>query len=150
MIRRLEGIVKSRQRDMKKLSQYIFYILQTEPRPTKIISAGIISGNITILTGPRSSILYLYLRCLLSRTQRNLGGTSAIYHILLRLPETYRGICLDPTPISISFYTKLGFIYNMFSNVYILDKTDENIQKLKEKLRITTEFHSTYPDNIII
>ena len=53
------------------------------------------------------------------------------------------------------YYQKLGFIeYSTITkcvddDLHILDKTEENIRKLEEKLPhpITTEFYSTYPNN---
>lgn len=54
------------------------------------------------------------------------------------------------------YYTKLGFtVYegDVNVNILILDKIRENIEKLNGILQkrgeITTEFYSTYPDNII-
>ena len=79
----------------------------------------------------------------------NRGGTSAIYHILSRLPAKYSGIFLHTTWSARNFYKHLGFTEH--GDLMILDKTQKNIDILKAKLPqpIMTEFYSTYPDNII-
>ncbi len=72
-----------------------------------------------------------------------------IYHILKRLPDKYKCICLRTTTNSESFYKHLSFTEH--EDLIILDKTPENIHKLEAKLPhpITTEFYSTYLNNII-
>jgi len=149
--------IRSLSKKLSYVPQYIFYIFRTSPKPTKIISAGIISGNAVIsnYSGLRlQEKNYLFLRCLLSRETGNRGGTSAIHHILTKLPETYSGICLSTTRSPMDYYMKLGFtVYKGADNILILDKTRENIEKLngiiQKRGEITTEFHSTYPNNII-
>ena len=160
---RMSTILRGQERIKQPFRQYIFYIFRTEPRPTQIISAGIISGSqqISIITKNRQQKItgvitkyYLFLRCLLSRESGNRGGTSAIYHILTRLPEAYSGICLNNTPSSRTYYNKLGFHPDQLNQVLLLDKTPEIMNSLEEIIQkrgqITTEFYSTYPDNIII
>ena len=90
---------------------------------------------------------YFYINYLLSRERT--GGTGAIYHILNNLPPKYAGICLTSTESSRSFYKHIGFTGTNY--LFTLDKTRENISKLESKLPhpITTEFYSTYPNNII-
>jgi hypothetical protein len=153
MIQRIGSLSKNKQR---KVPQYMFYIFRIDPKPTKIISVGVISGNATIcrlLVEPLEAKNYLFLRCLLSREIENSGLSSAIYHILSKLPETYSGICLSTIDGDLHNYTNLGFTeVNRKNNLInlILDKTPENIERLKEIIgQITTEFYSTYPDNII-
>lgn len=70
---------------------------------------------------------------------------------LFSLPPNYAGIFLHSTESAKSFYKRLGFIEPKNEDLIILDKTPENIHKLEAKLPhpITTEFYSTYPDNII-
>ena len=100
----------------------------------------------TIISGNE----YLFIHYLLSKEKRNKGGINLVYHILKRLPDKkYKGICLRTTTNSESFYKHLGFTEH--EDLLILDKTPENIHKLESKLPhpITTEFYSTYPDNII-
>jgi len=48
-------------------------------------------------------------------------------------------------------YKRLGFIETKHEDLMILDKTEENINRLEVKLPhpITTEFYSTYLNNII-
>jgi hypothetical protein len=129
---------------------YIFYIYNKTNN--QIISTGIIGKNNFTLSR-RTGIdpkEYLHLEYLLSSERGNRGGTSAIYHILSRLLQTkYRGICLRPLCSVISFYEELGFTDH--EGLFTLDKTQENIDILESKLPhpITTEFYSTYPDNII-
>ena len=96
---------------------------------------------------------YLSIRCLLSRERGNRGGTSAIYHILDKLPEIYSGICLNSTRDSRDYYMKLGFIVESLGQALILNKTPEIMKHLtgiiERRGPITTEFYSTYPDNQI-
>ena len=160
LIKRIRSLSEQSHRK-PRVQQYIFYIFRTDPKPTKIISAGIISGEKQISTvntvNDKKRVItkyYLFLRCLLSRERGNRGGTSAIYHILLNLPECYNGgICLDSTADSIDYYRRLGFIWSNIGDVWILDKTPEIMENLKRIIEkrgtITTEFYSTYPDNII-
>ena len=157
LIKRIENLPSFRGK--KSHQPYIFYIFRTDPRPTKIISAGIISGSHTVSNMSnisRQGVVakyYLFIRCLLSRERGNRGGTSAIYHILDRLPEVYSGICLNSTRGSLEYYTKLGFIVDPTREALILNKTPEIMENLKGIIErrgpITTEFHSTYPNNII-
>jgi hypothetical protein len=67
------------------------------------------------------------------------------------LPPNYACIFLHSTESAKSFYKRLGFIKPEHEDLLILDKTPEIISRLEEKLPhpITTEFYSTYPDNII-
>ena len=158
-----EILHRNQTRIKSQFKQYIFYIFRTEPRPTQIISAGIISGShgTPIITKNRQGKItgtynknYLYLRCLLSRESGNRGGTSAIYHILTRLPKHYDGICLITTPSSRPYYNKLGFYLDALEQVRVLDKTPEIMSRLEEIIQkrgpITTEYYSTYPNNLII
>ena len=78
---------------------------------------------------------YLFIRCLLSRERGNRGGTSAIYHILDRLPEVYSGICLNSTRGSLEYYTKLGFIIDPTREALILNKNTRNYGKFKSNYR---------------
>ena len=124
----------------------LFYIYEKEN--DNIISIGAIGNN----TESYNKKLYLYISALLSKKKRNKGGSHAIYHILTHLPKKYSGICLYPTKGAFPFYVNLGFVKTSNSNhdINILDKTQETIEKLERKLSpITTEFYSTYPDNII-
>ena len=138
----------------------IFYIYDSSNN--KIVSLGIITPNYEWRSNNRKTIIhgrgeYLYINYLLSRIKG--GGINALYHILSRLPsDKYSGICLHPLRnLKEEYYQKLGFIeYSTITkcvddDLHILDKTDENIRKLEAKLPhpITTEFHSTYPNNII-
>ncbi len=68
---------------------------------------------------------------------------------LFSLPPNYAGIFLHSTESAKSFYKHLGFTEH--EDLMILDKTPENIHKLEAKLPhpITTEFYSTYLNNII-
>jgi hypothetical protein len=68
------------------------------------------------------------------------------------LPDIYPGVCLFSLNKTTNIiYKRLGFIKPEHEDLMILDKTPENIHKLESKLPhpITTEFYSTYPDNII-
>ncbi len=163
ILKSMGNISRGQERIKQSFKQYIFYIFRTEPRPTQIISAGIISGSkqISIITKNSQQTItgvitkhYLFLRSLLSRESGNRGGTSAIYHILTRLPEAYSGICLNNTPSSRPYYNKLGFHPDQLNQVLLLDKTPEIMKRLEEIIQkrgqITTEFYSTYPDNRII
>jgi hypothetical protein len=163
ILKRMSTILRGQERIKPPFRQYIFYIFRTEPRPTQIISAGIISGSqqISIITKNHQQKItgvitkyYLFLRCLLSREIGNRGGTSAIYHILTRLPEAYSGICLNNTPSSRPYYNKLGFHPDQLNQVLLLDKTPEIMNRLEQIIQkrgqIKTEFYSTYPDNLII
>jgi hypothetical protein len=125
----------------------IFYIYNNTN--LEIISIGVISiksDGTTLINGKE----YLYLEFLLSKEQGNRGGTSAIYHILSRLSAKYSGICLNSIETAFPYYMSLGFMIKS-EDLLILDKTEENIRKLEAKLPhpITTEFHSTYLNNII-
>ena len=153
----------NRERDIRKWDIVnIFYIYNLSNNI--IVSLGIISPNYESRRENRKMFIrgkeYLYIKYLLSRIKG--GGISALYHLLLKLPDRYSGICLHPaTGLLEKYYTDLGFIsYNkklglnhpiLGEDLLILDKTPENINKLEAKLPhpITTEFHSTYPDNII-
>jgi hypothetical protein len=142
----------------------IFYIYDSSNN--KIISLGIITPNYEsrhpncktiIYNSNKKRKEYLYINYLLSRIKG--GGINALYHILSRLPsDKYSGICLHPLRnLKNEYYQKLGFIeYSTITkcvddDLHILDKTEENIRKLEAKLPhpITTEFYSTYPNNII-
>jgi hypothetical protein len=164
ILKHMGNISRGQDRIKQSFKQYIFYIFRTEPRPTQIISAGIISGSkqISIVTrnnqGTPTGVItkhYLFLRSLLSRERGNRGGTSAIYHILTRLPEAaYSGICLNNTPSSRPYYNKLGFHPDQLNQVLLLDKTPEIMRSLEKIIQkrgpIITEFYSTYPGNRII
>jgi hypothetical protein len=131
----------------RNYENYIFYIYNITDNT--IISTGVIGKNDFTESGRIiiNSKEYLYIHYLLSRQKRNLGGTSAIYHILKRLPDKYRGICLRSTINAKSFYKGIGFIE--YEDLFILNR--ENLDKIEAKLPhpITTEFYSTYPGNII-
>lgn len=123
----------------------LFYIY--EKYNNEIISIGVF-GEPEIYNDK----FYLNISLLLSKKKRNLGGTHAIFHILSYLPEKkYAGICLYSTKGAFVFYDKLGFVKTTNRNfdLQILDKTQENIDRLKgiieRKGSITTEFYSTYP-----
>jgi len=127
---------------------YIFYIYDTEDN--RITSIGIIGEN--DFTDNDKIVInnkeYFYINYLLSIEIK--GGTSAIYHILNKLPlNKYAGICLTSTESAIDFYKHLGFTEH--KNLMILDKTDKNLAQIEAKLphQITTEFYSTYPNNEI-
>jgi len=125
----------------------LFYIYEKDNN--EIISIGVFGEPETY-----NDKFYLNISLLLSKKKRNLGGTHAIFHILSYLPDNkYAGICLYSTKGAFLFYDNLGFVKttNKNHNLRILDKTQENIHKLKAKLPhpITTEFYSTYPDNQI-
>ena len=69
---------------------------------------------------------------------------------LFSFPRIYAGVCLfSLNETTNTIYTKLGFTEH--EDLMILDKTDENLAQIKAKLPdpITTDFYSTYPDNII-
>ena len=131
----------------KMFQTNLFYIYEKD----KIVSIGAI-GKKAVKWNEKN---YLYLTYLLSKIKRNRGGINAIYHLLIRVPEKdVAGIFLCSEPESIEFYKKLGFIQDKkHGEAFTLDKTPENIQRLKEMIEsrgsITTEFHSTYPDNRI-
>jgi hypothetical protein len=131
----------------KMFQTNLFYIYEKD----KIVSIGAI-GKRAVEWNEKN---YLYLVYLLSKIKRNRGGINAIYHLLIRVPEKdVAGIFLCSEPDSIEFYKKLGFIQDKkHDEAFTLDKTQENIQRLKEMIEskgsITTEFHSTYPNNII-
>lgn len=130
----------------KSFQYYIFYIYNTTDN--EIISIGVISSSKPDINHKK----YLLIDFLASRKKRNRGATSAIYHILKRLPDIYAGVCLfSYNEITNAIYKRLGFIEPKNEDLIILDKTRENISKLESKLPhpITTEFYSTYPDNQI-
>jgi hypothetical protein len=156
VVREIEnnGIIKNRI--LREINDYIrlkntsndydynlFYIYDEKG----IISIGVIDKNPYIFNENLDKLKgkdYLYIKYLLSRKKGNRGGTSAIYHILSRLPEKYSGIFLHSTESAKSFYKGLGFIE--YQGLFILDKIPENIRKLEEKLSpITTDFYSSYP-----
>jgi hypothetical protein len=148
MIRCMQSIITSTR--TPKNPTHIFYIYRTDPKPKKIISAGAITGcsdeyNNTIQRYRK----YLYIRLLLSRERGNRGGTSAIYHILSKLPPDIYGISLYAIPSAVEYYLSLGFVINRTGCLMILDKTQKNIDKLKEIIErkgpITTEFYSNCP-----
>ena len=127
-------------------NNHIFYIYDT--KDNRVTSIGIVSNG--IIENGKITIRgkdYFFINYLLSGEKK--GGTSAIYHILNKLPPNYAGICLTSTESSRNFYKHLGFTGTNY--LFTLDKTSENISKLESKLPhpITTEFYSTYPDNII-
>lgn len=131
----------------KNYDNHIFYIYDT--KDNRVTSIGII-GNNGITENGRTKIYgieYFFINYLLSGEKK--GGTSAIYHILNKLPPNYAGICLTSTESTRGFYKHLGFTGTNY--LFTLDKTEENIRRLESKLPrpITTEFYSTYPDNII-
>jgi len=103
----------------------LFYIYEKD----KIVSIGAI-GKRAVEWNEKN---YLYLVYLLSKIKRNRGGINAIYHLLIRVPEKdVAGIFLCSEPDSIEFYKKLGFIQDKkHDEAFTLDKTQENIQRLK-------------------
>ncbi len=128
-------------------NNHIFYIYDT--KDNRVTSIGIVGKN-DITNNGKTTMRgkdYFFINYLLSGEKK--GGTSAIYHILNKLPPNYAGICLTSTESSRSFYKHIGFTGTNY--LFTLDKTRENISKLESKLPhpITTEFYSTYPDNII-
>ncbi len=128
-------------------NNHIFYIYDT--KDNRVTSIGIVGKN-DITNNGRTKISgkdYFFINYLLSGEKK--GGTSAIYHILNKLPPNYDGICLTSTESSRNFYKHLGFTGTNY--LFTLDKTPENIRRLKARLPhpITTEFYSTYPDNQI-
>jgi hypothetical protein len=130
------------------VTNHIFYIYDT--KDNRVTSIGIVGHNGGITNTGISKIKgkeYFFINNLLSGEEN--GGISAIYHILNNLPPKYAGICLTSTESERDFYIDLGFVGHQY--LFILDKTPENISKLEEKLPhpITTEFYSTYPNNII-
>ena len=140
----------SNYRNKTGSNNHIFYIYNTSDNT--IISTGVIGKNNFTRSGKTiiSGNEYLFIHYLLSKEKRNKGGVTAIYHILKRLlDKKYKGICLRTTTNSESFYKHLGFTEH--EDLMILDKTDENLAQIEAKLPhpITTEFHSTYPDNQI-
>jgi hypothetical protein len=148
MLRCMRAIIRSTR--TPENPTYIFYIYRTDPKPKKIISAGAITGcsdeyNNTIQRYRK----YLYISLLLSRERGNRGGTSAIYHILSKLPPDIYGISLYAIPSTVEYYFSLGFVINKTEYLMILDKTQKNIDKLKEIIErkgpITTEFYSNCP-----
>jgi hypothetical protein len=142
----------SRQKpESKKSKQYFFYVYRTNPKPNKIISVGVIPQQDT---ENRNYIKlndnYLFIGALLSRQRGNRGGTSAIYHILSKLPPIFIGICLSTTSNAMQYYTKLGFtIMPRKDNMLKLNKTEQNMAFLKGIIEkygpITTEFYSNCP-----
>jgi hypothetical protein len=137
-----------------KTPTFIFYIFRTDPKPTKIISAGAITGCSNEYNNSLQKYRkFLKISLLLSRQKGNRGGTSAIYHILLKLPEDIYGISLNSIESTYEYYLSLGFTINHTGFLLILEKTQENINNLKRIIekygRITTEFYSTYPNNEI-
>lgn len=142
----------SRQKpESKKGKQYFFYVYRTNPKPNKIISVGVIpEHNTEIRNCMRLNDNYLFIGALLSRQRGNRGGTSAIYHILSKLPPIFSGICLSTMSNAMEYYTKLGFtIIKSKDNMLKLNKTDQNMARLKGIIEkydpITTEFYSNCP-----
>ena len=138
---------KSNSNNYQPFQYYIFYIYNTTDN--EIISIGVISSSKPDINSKK----YLLIDFLASRKKGNRGATSAIYHILKRLPDIYAGVCLfSYNEITNIIYERLGFIEPNNEDLIILDKTPKNIRKLEAKLPhpITTEFYSTYPDNKII
>ena len=124
---------------------YIFYIYNNTDN--EIISIGVIGDKPDI-----NHKKYLLIDFLASRKKGNRGATCALYHILSLLPPIYAGVCLfSLNKTTNTIYKRLGFIEPENEDLLILDKTQENIDILESKLPhpITTEFYSTYPDNII-
>ena len=97
---------------------------------------------------------YIHIPAILSMKKGERGGISALYHLLLLIPDKeYAGICLTSTLSSNSFYKHLGFVemnkrYTVVDTLFF-DK--ENLAEIEAKLPrpITTEFYSTYPHQII-
>ena len=113
----------------------------------EIISIGVIGDKPDI-----NHKKYLLIDFLASRKKGNRGATCVLYHILSLLPPIYAGVCLfSLNKTTNTIYKRLGFIEPENEDLLILDKTQENIDILESKLPhpITTEFYSTYPDNII-
>ncbi len=129
------------------MTNHIFYIYDT--KDNRVTSIGIVGHNGITNTGISriKDKEYFFINNLLSGKEN--CETSAIYHILNKLPPKYAGICLNITESERDFYKELGFVGHQY--LFILDKTPENISKLESKLPhpITTEFYSTYPNNII-
>ena len=140
-----------RKPESRKGKQYSFYVYRTNPKPNKIISVGIIPDQDTeIRNDIRLNNKYLFIGALLSRQRGNRGGTSAIYHILSKLPPMFSGICLSTTSDAFEYYSKLGFtIIESEDNKLKLNKTDQNMARLKRIIEkhgpITTEFYSNCP-----
>lgn len=137
--------------ESRKCKQYFFYVYRTNPKPNKIISVGAIpEHNIEIKNNMRLEENYLFIGGLLSRERGNRGGTSAIYHILLKLPPIFCGICLSTTPDAFDYYRSLRFTINKREdNMLKLDKNESNMKHLisiiKRRGEITTEFYSNCP-----
>jgi hypothetical protein len=140
-----------RKPESQKGKQYFFYVYRTNPKPNKIISVGVIPEHDTeIRNRMRLNDNYLFIGALLSRQRGNRGGTSAIYHILSKLPPIFSGICLSTTSNAMEYYTNLGFtIIKSKANMLKLNKTDQNMARLKRIIEkygpITTEFYSNCP-----
>jgi hypothetical protein len=140
-----------RKPESQKGKQYFFYVYRTNPKPNKIISVGVIPEHDTeIRNRMRLNDNYLFIGALLSRQRGNRGGTSAIYHILSKLPPIFSGICLSTTSNAMEYYTNLGFtIIKSKANMLKLNKTDQNMAFLKGIIEkygpITTEFYSNCP-----
>ena len=126
---------------------YLFYIFQTTTN--EIICIGEINNFAVDYLGKK----YIHIPCILAMKKRERGGINALYHLLLLIQDKYAGICLTSTPSSNSFYKHLGFveINKRYTVVDTLFFDKENLPQIEAKLPhpITTEFHSTYPNNII-
>ena len=150
ILQRINSMSK-RKPESRKGKQYSFYVYRTDPKPNKIISVGIIPVQDTeIRNDIRRNNNYLFIGALLSRQSGNRGGTSAIYHILSKLPPIFSGICLSTTSNAFNYYTKLGFtIVTKEDNMLKLNKTKENMEHLTKIIEkhgpITTEFYSNCP-----
>jgi hypothetical protein len=150
ILNRIKSMSK-RKPESRKGKQYYFYVYRTNPKPNKIISVGIIPFQDTeIRNDIRLNNNYLFISALLSRQSGNRGGTSAIYHILSKLPPIFSGICLSTTRNAFNYYTNLGFtIVTKEDNMLKLDKTKENMEHLTKIIEkhgpITTEFYSNCP-----
>jgi hypothetical protein len=142
-----------RKPESRKGKQYFFYVYRINPKPNKIISVGIMpEQDIEIRNEMRLNVneKCLFIGALLSRQRGNRGGTSAIYHILSKLPPMFSGICLSTTSDAFEYYTKLGFtIIESKDNMLKLKKTDQNMALLKRIIEkygpITTEFYTNCP-----
>jgi len=162
LLQRLQSMSR-RPPESRKTIQYFFYVYRTDPKPAQIISVGAISGlgiytNTQLHDENSTQIHYnkkfLNITNLFSIKKENLGIESAIYHILLKLPqkiEEYEisGICLDMEIFALEYYDRFGFRQLSRSKIMMLYKNNDVIDSLKryidEKDPITTEFYSNYP-----
>ena len=125
-------------------NNYLFYVFQT--KTNEIVCVGAINSIVVDYLGKK----YIHIPDILAMKKGERGGISALYHLLLLIPDKeYDGICLTSTLSSNSFYKHLGFVemnkrYTVVDTLFF-DK--ENLPQIESKLPhpITTEFYSTYP-----